>query len=378
MSATTLDRAKQAALQDQIQELNLLGQIITWNPGFRNTYTQIITALRASGLDERVARQFLPRQAMARACKELADQRVIDVISRSKDEVVFQFTKKQLDSAGVEKEMHFVKETYVTLDVATGKISCKDSAIQELAQKELDRCTEERTGGDISNIVKQLLEDNADIFSIRDQGGVYFVPKEHLPYLAKVGSFLEKLGGGLRCFSVPKGDAVSDASVTDVVSKGLQEVLDQHRKAVAGFTLATRDSTIEECARRIQATRVKAQAYASYLAGKQQEVEDAIVQAQQELKNQVEKLTAERAGLPPSSTPGMKRVENCLSVTEGKTKRQLTIESETFGASYNYLRKLVDSGKARKDGQLYYKVESANGTVPSGLATEAPEKNEAF
>ena len=51
----------------------LHGEIITWNcAGAAIRHSELVEALSRSGLDPRVAREMLPRNAFARACKKLA------------------------------------------------------------------------------------------------------------------------------------------------------------------------------------------------------------------------------------------------------------------------------------------------------------------
>src|SRR5262249_32983044 len=59
-----------------------------------------------------------------------------------------------------------------------------------LAQEELDRCIEARTGGDVTRIVQRLFERQADLFPIRPAGGAYFTPQEHAAFVDKVQCFL--------------------------------------------------------------------------------------------------------------------------------------------------------------------------------------------
>jgi hypothetical protein len=41
-----------------------------------------------------------------------------------------------------------------------------------LAQEHLDECVAARNGGDITRVIQRLFERNADLFPVRERGGV--------------------------------------------------------------------------------------------------------------------------------------------------------------------------------------------------------------
>ena len=60
------------------------------------------------------------------------------------------------------------------LNKASGQVTCGLPGLAALAQAELDRCLEARTGADVTRVVQKLFERRADLFPIREQGGAYF------------------------------------------------------------------------------------------------------------------------------------------------------------------------------------------------------------
>src|SRR5262249_27657725 len=146
-------------------------------------------------------------------------------------------------------------ETLLTLEKATGRVSCELPGLATLAQELLDDALEARTGGDVTRLVQRLFERQADLFPIRDKGGAYFVPQEHQALVDKVQSFLGKLNGKLNRFPVPAGTPHGDASVKDAVAGGIANLIEEHRAAVAAFDADTRPSTLERAAERIRLVR---------------------------------------------------------------------------------------------------------------------------
>src|SRR5205823_8621813 len=74
----------------------LLGEILSWScAGLTLRHLDLVLALRESGLDERVARELLPRHAFARACRKLAKQRIIRPVAEDSTHITFQFTQEK-------------------------------------------------------------------------------------------------------------------------------------------------------------------------------------------------------------------------------------------------------------------------------------------
>jgi hypothetical protein len=151
-----------------------------------------------------------------------------------------------------------------------------------LAQEHLDECIASQ----------RLFERNADLFPIRDRGGVYFVPGEHASFVDGVQSFLGKVNGRLARFPVPAGTPHGDSSVKDAVASGLACLIEEHRAAIAAFGEDTRPSTLQRAAERIRLTRHKLEAYSCYLAGERERLEKDLTVAAGELRAKVDSISS--------------------------------------------------------------------------------------
>ena len=241
----------------------LLGEVISWTcPAVTVRHRAVIEALRDAGLDESVARELAPRHAFSRACKKLARERIIRPVREDQTTITFQFTRESREGDRFEYEL----ETLLTLEKATGKVTCDLPGLATLAQEHLDECIAARNGGDVTALIQRLFERSADLFPIREQGGVYFTPAEHAAFVDRVQAFLGKVNGRLARFPVPAGTPHGDRSVKDAVAGGIAALIEEHRAAVATFGADTRESTLERAAERIRLTRHKIEAYACYLA----------------------------------------------------------------------------------------------------------------
>ena len=159
-------------------------------------HAALVEALRDAGLDESVARELAPRHAFSRACKRLARERIIRPLREDQTSITFQFTRESRGGGRFEYEL----ETLLTLDKATGTVSCDLPGLATLAQEHLDECIAARNGGDVTRVIQRLFERNADLFPIRERGGVYFTPAEHAPFVDRVQAFLGKVNGRLSRF----------------------------------------------------------------------------------------------------------------------------------------------------------------------------------
>lgn len=270
----------------------LLGEVISWTcSGVTVTHPALLAALADAGLDPGVARELAPKHAFTRACKKLCDRRIIRQVAEDETAVKFQFTSESRDGDRFE----YTLETLLTLDKKTGTVTCDLPGLATLAQEELDRAIDARSGADVTRVIQKLFDRHADLFPVRPQGGVYFVPERHAGFVDKVQAMLGRLNGQILRFPVPAGTAEGDRSVRDAVAAGLAALVEEHRKAVAQFGEDTRGDTLARAAEKIRAAQFKVQAYAEYLLDEKAKLDRGLAAARDELRRKVEHLAAEPA-----------------------------------------------------------------------------------
>src|SRR5205085_5945118 len=194
--------------------------------------------------------------------------------------IQFQFTAEHRDGDRYSYDF----ETLLTLEKGAGKVTCGLPGLATLAQDELDRCLEARTGADVTRVIQKLFERAADLFPIREQGGAYFCPHEHVAFVDRVQGFLGRLGGTMHRFPVPAGTPEGDRSVKESVAAGLAALIAEHRQAVAAFGDDTRAGTLERAAERIRQTRFKVESYAALLAEHKERLERELTAAARDLR----------------------------------------------------------------------------------------------
>jgi hypothetical protein len=278
----------------------LWGEIITWScSGITIKHLDLVETLRASDLDESVARELAPRHAFARACRKLSEARIIRQVAEDEKSIHFQFTAEHREG----NQFFYDLETMLALDKASGKVTCSIMSLAAMAQTELDRCLAARTGSDVTRIIQKLFERRADLFPIREQGGAYFVPREHTAFVGKIQAFLLRLNGRIQRFPVPTGTAEGDRSVKESVAAGLSALIAEHQQAVATFGSDTRESTLERAAERIRQTKFKIEAYSAYLAEEKGRLESQLSDAARKLRAKVAELAATEE--PETAAPSL-------------------------------------------------------------------------
>lgn len=310
----TLNRAERAeagnvGLADKLAGMEFLGQVITWNSAVGKTvpYVDVLVALRATGLDDKVAKEFRASTAFSRAVKVMSDNRIVRPIkdANAKDDgtISFQFTAEVVganDDSHFNKELRYDREAIMKLDKSSGEITSDNPELAEKARELLREAMRVRTAGDITRLVQKLFDQHADLFPVRPQGGVYFVPQEHTPFVEQVKSFLGRLGGHVNQLPVPAGTQVGDASVTEIVANGLDSAIRDYVAAVEAFDVDTRADTLERATKRIKATRAKVTGYGFYLKDESDRLDESLAEAEALLAEKV------RAATETQSAPGYK------------------------------------------------------------------------
>lgn len=260
-----------------------LGEIITWSVDgtVDVTYQLIQDALKKSGMETGFARELCPRYAFSRACKQMEENRVIRQIKEDDRTLRFQFTREAMNSVAGLMEYSF--ETTMDLDKKTGRVSCVNKDLGDKAQELVKEATEARTTSDVTNIVQRMFGKHADLFPVREKGGCYFVPKQHLPFVDKVETFLSQLGGHINRFPILAGSTRGNQSVKTVIAQGLVGLIEEHRKAIQRMGESTMDSTFDNRYQAIELTRYKCEGYAEFLKEQATQVYEAIELAKTEL-----------------------------------------------------------------------------------------------
>ncbi len=350
------------AFSDSLKGVELWGSVVTFDSGHSDkTFLQVRDALTKAGFDPAVARELTPRSAFARAAKRLSEERVIDIIREDQEEVVFQFSKKNL-LAKEEPEYEYTKEHFVRLNKITGKITCVNDQLRDRAQTEVDRCLEMRTTSDITRIVYLLMEKQADLIPLRKQGGTYFVPEKCVGIIDQVDTFLNEFGGEVIRMPVPKGTPYGDKAVQKNMAEYLNDMMKQLEQAVEGFSSSTREDTIKSTAEKINTTRAKIEGYALYLEDRKNDLLAFVEEVNKKLLTKIAEVSTEKKDQPlnyGASGKAFSIGNALLEKISDKPKHvnQLIVDAKIPLLDHDYAKKwlyqMARKGKIKKEGLTY-------------------------
>lgn len=291
-AATAL--ARDTFLQQQSNQIDSLGQVIAWElpTGTNIKYVDLVDGLQRAGLETKVARQLLPRYAFARAAHKMSENRIIRSVvdDPNSNTLTFQFTKEFLQ--GDKYEYQF--ETNLILHKDTGRIECQLDGLRQMATELLQQAIENRTTADITRVVKRLFEKKADLFPVKADGGVYFVPEKYSAFVDQVEQLIQGLRGRLIRMEVPAGSKHAQNTVKGAVEAGLNQLIQEHAEAVESFGLDNRPSTLEKAMRRIDETKFKLEAYSAYLETLKPQMDERLALIRLQLREKIGQLMAHR------------------------------------------------------------------------------------
>lgn len=302
MTATLRNGRSEAheSFRKSVADSPLWGELVGWNNrGGKDErrHIDLVNALRAAGLDERLARELLPRHAFTRACNKMAEARIIRKIDEAGDEIRFQFTAEIPEGEQYKYEM----EAILCLDKILGKIrasteptpekKAKVLALIDLAQTQLDRAMDARTTTDVTKVAKRVFENRSDLIPFLDQGGAYLVPIDSLDLVDRVEAYLKTLNFTMVRLPIPKGSPSGDRAVKTSVFEYLDGLIKDHDKAVDGFCETTRDSTLRGAAEALSAIRFKADAYSVALGEKLEELTASLAAGKEKLEAKIKEVT---------------------------------------------------------------------------------------
>lgn len=293
---------KEAKLQE-LAAGGIAGFVITWDTleGGLYKHAEVVAALKGAGLDEKEAREFIPRNAFARACRKMSEDRFIDVLKEEGDIMTFQFTKKFMDATG--EEWKFAKELNLKLNKVTGVIESKNKDVEAKAQQLLNEAMENRTSTDVTTIVQRQFDKHADLFPLRRAGAAYFVPLEHKDFIMKIDTFLRALHGKVNIIPIHAGTGFGEAAIQDAVEQGLSKLIGEYDTSIKNFNIHTQKGTMDGVVDRINEARIKIQAYAHYLGTQKDALEQQLEALNQKLVARVSEVAEEKAKLPEDQRP---------------------------------------------------------------------------
>lgn len=205
--------------------LKILGNFCWWT--IRNVQVSRDTlqnALDAHGIDFKLPESH-PRVAFLKAVREVKkgekkSKVLIRKIKKAKDSYVFGLVDENIDQAA--RHLGYVHSSTMTFDPNTGALNCNaPSRVFDEVRGSFEKYLGAFDSDDIRNIVLDVLSQSWRI-SVRNRGGIYFVPPNAIETIEKLKSFVESLNDDCAFQVVPQIDV--EASRNAIYKSFLEEV----------------------------------------------------------------------------------------------------------------------------------------------------------
>jgi len=272
-----------STLFGQIQQGNVNVQIlghICWTSSHNVELTQdrFAEILTSVGLPASLAKEHNWRSAFIRALRNMEEKRLIRLVEENGDRLVYQFTAEKLQETADVPFLNYVKETVVVINKAkyaeNGDFA--EAIVQgdpEIKKRVIEIFNVEKhkyNSADMNRYVQKIFRTRADIVTLRDQGGVYFVPATYQAVVQIVSQLAAQVPGlSFNYLPIPDVESsrrtVSEA-VNDEVLASLAE-LDRDMKAVTDGFVQVTDVWRKTRLGRIEAVKERIKQYGEILVG---------------------------------------------------------------------------------------------------------------
>lgn len=219
--------------------LDICGYIAWWSVhNVDIVREQLITLLKQCGIDEKFARSHNYRAAFIRSLRELEENRIIRPVEENSGAMVYQFTAEtQVDEEEV--KLKYDPETLVTIDKGvyrkTQDIAQAISGREDIRQKLIALFEEKKDkyhSSDITRLIQRIFAEKADIVSLRETGGVYYIPTEFESVLQSVAQLVNSIGSSsFEFFPLPDVEACRTA-VANAVDNEMRVDLEKMEEEV--------------------------------------------------------------------------------------------------------------------------------------------------
>jgi hypothetical protein len=200
--------------------LDIMGYVAWWTvKNVSIVREQLIQVLKGCGIDEKFARSHNYRAAFIRSLRELEANRIIRPVEENSGAMVYQFTAENQVEGNDEVKLEYSPETLVTIDKGiyrkTQDISQAITGREDIKEKLVALFEEKKDkyhSSDITRLIKRIFAERADIVSLRETGGVYYIPTEFESVLHAVSQFVNNIGSSsFEFFPLPDVEACRNA-----------------------------------------------------------------------------------------------------------------------------------------------------------------------
>lgn len=285
-----------------------LGHLLWWSlSNNRISHDALVALASAHGLPaEHLPKPVKPAGAFRRAIRHagsgLAPGLLLRRIAESSDELVVGLVREEPDAA--HRDLEYEVLARISFDKVEARIQADAEhsvvgEVQRLYQRHLDHSTE-----DIRGVLTSFLSEAG--ISLRESGGVYFLPERYAATLDALCAVVEEAGGN-KTFRLPVLDTPAGReTLQDVANRTLDEEIQALEDELARFDAdSVRDSTLERRVEAFDALRSRVRLFSGVLQFKAGNMLDRITRLRDGLRGYLDDKAAPAVtAVPePKTTP---------------------------------------------------------------------------
>lgn len=176
----------------QTSSYPLIGHLVYWSISeFQISFAEFVSRMQKAGIPETLAKQTSEKSAANRAVKEFAKNKTGKFhrkLADGQDRAAFAVVTQEVNSTTLDAA--FQTETKAILDKNNKTFKVEGPGGEEI-EKSFESYKESYSADQFRNVVLKYLPEHCASISIRDRGGVYFVPIQKADELACLEEFFK-------------------------------------------------------------------------------------------------------------------------------------------------------------------------------------------
>jgi len=193
---TNTQKEIKKAIAKSAEGYPLLGYALYWSiPAMRVRYVDLLKLMQKHGIDSKIAKNPRAKSALNRAVRDTAKngkgtfhRKALD----NAEQASFVIVNTAVDQTN--SDVDFNTETKIMFDKETNAVAIEGASREEIKSL-YEEYKEQYTQEQIRTVVLRYLYGKCEATSVRDQGGVYFVPSTHTEDFQRIKACVEELPG---------------------------------------------------------------------------------------------------------------------------------------------------------------------------------------
>jgi len=264
-----------------------LGDLVWWSLDEARVNRTILESLWASeGLDEKLLpEQPTPEKAIRQACREASvglkkNNQEIRCACETEAEIVFEVVNTEWDNGQFKTIFHHESNIALdkTLSTAVPHVTGLDTPITQTVQAKFTELLTTHTTGDVGKMLVRTLG-SFQAFSLRGNGGVYFVPSSNASNTRALRTVVASLGASSLEIVPVHDSADAQKSLSAAAQKSLEKELAELVGELQDFVAkAPRETTLERRLETFKDLRARADFYRTLLGAQVDGLEKGLEQ----------------------------------------------------------------------------------------------------